>query len=118
MPPPVFLIWVSLTLWTLDTLNRISKCRPIIRWSLFIPPKTSAFIASGMPMRLAIVNWNRRKIAGTENYLSSLIPELHSRGHSIALWHERDEPPGREQIELPDGSPSWCVAELGTERAL
>jgi len=69
-------------------------------------------------MRLAIVNWNRRKIAGTENYLSSLIPELHRLGHSIALWHERDEPPGRERIELPDGSPSWCVAELGSERAL
>lgn len=69
-------------------------------------------------MRLAIVNWNRRKIAGTENYLSSLIPELHRLGHSIALWHERDEPPGRERIELPDGSPGWCVAELGRERAL
>ncbi len=69
-------------------------------------------------MRLAIVNWNRRKIAGTENYLSSLIPELHRLGHSIALWHERDEPPGRARIELPDGSPSWCVAELGSERAL
>ena len=69
-------------------------------------------------MRIAIVSWNRRRIAGTETYLSRVIPELHRLGHTLAFWHERDEPLERERIELPDESQSWCVAELGGEAAL
>jgi len=69
-------------------------------------------------MRIAIVNWNRRRIAGTETYLSAVIPELHRLGHSLAFWHERDESTDYERIELPVNSPSWCVAELGREISL
>jgi glycosyltransferase involved in cell wall biosynthesis len=69
-------------------------------------------------VRIAIVNWSRRRVGGAEAYLSSVIPQLHRAGHTIAFWHECDEPVDRERILLPDGSPSWCVAELGIERAL
>lgn len=69
-------------------------------------------------MRIAVVNWSRRKVGGTETYLGNIIPGLIGRGHSVALWHEIDRPRNREPIELPPGVPSWCVEELGTERAL
>ena len=69
-------------------------------------------------MRIAIINWNRRKIAGSETYLNSVIPELHRCGHTIAFLHERDDPPERERIALPDISPSWCIADLGCRRAI
>ena len=69
-------------------------------------------------MRVAVVNWSRRKVGGTETYLGNIIPALTERGHSIALWHEIDRPHKREPIELPPGVPSWCVEELGAEKAL
>ena len=69
-------------------------------------------------MRIAIINWNRRKIAGAETYLNSVIPELHHRGHQIAFLSESDEPVDREQIELPDQVPHWCVSEIGCRSAL
>ena len=69
-------------------------------------------------MRIAVVNWSRRKAGGTETYLSLIIPELARRGHALAFWHEVDSPANREQIELPDGVPSWCVQTLGPRRAL
>ena len=69
-------------------------------------------------MRIAIVTWNRRRIAGTETYLSKVIPALAGLGHTLGLWHECDEPLNRECIELPDQSERWNVAELGAETAL
>ena len=69
-------------------------------------------------MRIAVINWTRRRIGGVETYLNTLIPELSRAGHELAFWSEVDEPTERDQINLPAGSPSWCVAELGSERAL
>jgi glycosyltransferase involved in cell wall biosynthesis len=69
-------------------------------------------------MRIAIVNWSRRKVGGVETYLSSVIPELQRSGHELAFWHEIDKPANRERIALPDGVPSWCVADLGAPAAL
>ncbi len=69
-------------------------------------------------MRIAIAYSRRTKIGGIETYLDSIIPELHSLGHSLALFHEVEGTAEREQIALPDGSPAWCVAELGGEKAL
>jgi glycosyltransferase involved in cell wall biosynthesis len=69
-------------------------------------------------MRIAVVNWNRRKVGGVETYLSTIIPELSRVGHEMAFWSEVDEPAEREQINLPPGSPAWCVSELGAERAV
>lgn len=36
----------------------------------------------------------------------------------MAFLCEVDEPAERERISLPDGSPMWCVSELGAERTL
>jgi glycosyltransferase involved in cell wall biosynthesis len=69
-------------------------------------------------MRIAVVNWSRRKVGGTEAYLDSIIPELLNAGHQIAFWHEADVPVGNDLIALPDGIPAWCVAELGARSAL
>jgi glycosyltransferase involved in cell wall biosynthesis len=69
-------------------------------------------------LRIAVVNWSRRKVGGTETYLSLIIPELVRRGHTLAFWHETDKPANRGQIALPDGVPTWCVSTLGARRAL
>jgi glycosyltransferase involved in cell wall biosynthesis len=69
-------------------------------------------------MRIALVNWSRRRVGGVESYLNTVIPELIRAGHEIAFWYEIDEPSEREQIRLPPDAAAWCAAELGMERAL
>jgi glycosyltransferase involved in cell wall biosynthesis len=69
-------------------------------------------------MRIAVVNWSRRRAGGTETYLSQIIPELVHLGHDLAFMHEIDLPANREQIALPDGVPAWCVKEMRAKRAL
>ena len=69
-------------------------------------------------MRIAVINWTRRRVGGVETYLNTIIPELVQAGHEVAFWSEADEPAERAQIGLPPGSPAWCVSELGAERAL
>lgn len=69
-------------------------------------------------MRIAVINWSRRRIGGTETYLSSVIPKLFEMGHDVSFLHERNEPATREEITLPEGVPAWCVSDLGTENAL
>jgi glycosyltransferase involved in cell wall biosynthesis len=69
-------------------------------------------------MRIAIINWTRRRVGGVETYLDRIILELARANHQIAFLYESDEPLEREQIALPDGAPSWCVAELGAQPSL
>jgi glycosyltransferase involved in cell wall biosynthesis len=69
-------------------------------------------------MRIAIVNWSRRKVGGTEAYLDSVIPELLNVGHQVGFWHESDVPLASEPITLPKKVPRWCVSELGREVAI
>lgn len=69
-------------------------------------------------MRIAVVNWSRRRAGGTETYLSLIIPELVRLGHTVSFWHEADEPHNREQIALPEGVPAWHVRAVGERRAL
>ncbi len=69
-------------------------------------------------MRIAVINWSRRKVVGVETYLSTVIPELFQAGHEMAFWFQVNEPVERELINLPPGSPAWCVSELGAKRAL
>ena len=69
-------------------------------------------------MRIAIINWSRRKIGGVETYLSGIIPDLHRLNFTLAFWSEVDSPKNREQIELPDQIPAWCIADLGLEKSL
>jgi glycosyltransferase involved in cell wall biosynthesis len=53
-----------------------------------------------------------------ESYLNAVIPALTAHGHTVAFWHEVDEPVQRDQIALPPGTESRCVAASGPERAL
>lgn len=69
-------------------------------------------------MRIAVVNWSRRRIGGVESYLNTVIPELIRAGHEIAFWYETDEPSEREEIRLPDEAPAWCASEMGVDRSL
>lgn len=69
-------------------------------------------------MRIAIVNWSRRKVGGVETYLSTIIPALHTAGIDLAFLSELDQPTDREQITLPSSVPAWCVSELGAECGL
>lgn len=69
-------------------------------------------------MRIAIAYSRRTKVGGIETYLDSIIPELHRLGHSLAFFHEVNGASEREEIALPNGSPAWCVADLGAKRAL
>lgn len=69
-------------------------------------------------MRIAVVNWSKRRVGGVETYLNTIIPELSRDGHDLAFWHEVDEPRERAQIELPHGAPTWCVSTMGAEPAL
>lgn len=69
-------------------------------------------------MRIAIVNWSRRKVGGAEGYLDLIIPQLLKANHQVAFWHENDKPVSREQIALPEEIASWCVDQIGAESAL
>src|SRR5439155_18333521 len=69
-------------------------------------------------MRILIVNWSGRRVAGIEDYLTNIIPALHSNGHELALAYEVDIPKRRERIPLPEGAPSWDVSILGVRRTL
>jgi glycosyltransferase involved in cell wall biosynthesis len=80
--------------------------------------KANGVTVSSLKMRIAIVNWSKRRVGGVETYLNTIIPELSRAGHRIAFWHEVDEPIEREQIGLPDDATSWCVSVLGAEQAL
>ena len=69
-------------------------------------------------MRIAVVNWSNRRVGGVETYLNIVMPQLAARGHSISFWHEVNKPTDRDRIHLPNGTPSWCVADFGVKAAL
>src|SRR5437867_3452563 len=69
-------------------------------------------------MRILIINWSSRRIAGTEDYLTNVIPALQQSGYEIAFAHEVDTPHTRERIPLPEGTRCWNVAALGIRRTL
>ncbi|HSS20309.1 MAG TPA: glycosyltransferase family 4 protein [Pyrinomonadaceae bacterium] len=69
-------------------------------------------------MRIAVVNWSRRRAGGVETYLNTIIPELARAGHDVAFWSELDEPADRALIEIPTTAAAWCLEEIGLERGL
>src|SRR5687768_10375565 len=69
-------------------------------------------------MRIAMVNWSRRRAGGGESYIAELIPDIVADGHDVCLLVERDEPPERDAIALPSSVPWWNVAELGIPAAV
>ena len=69
-------------------------------------------------MRIAILNWSRRKAGGIETYLGAVMPALVHAGHELAFWHEVDLPRNRERIVLPERTPAWSVEESDAASAL
>ena len=69
-------------------------------------------------MRIAICNWSRRLVGGTETYLGNVAAYLQRNGYDLAFFHEVDEPASRSLIPLPEGTPHWCVATMGEAKAL
>jgi glycosyltransferase involved in cell wall biosynthesis len=69
-------------------------------------------------VRIAIINWSLRRIGGVENYLTSLIPALVSKGQDVSLLTEIDEPADRKRISQTDGIPVWCTIDGGIDRAI
>lgn len=69
-------------------------------------------------MRLAICNWTHRQVGGTESYLGRVAGYLDRHGYEIGFLSERDTPANRPPIQLPHGTPLWCVEKLGEEQAL
>jgi glycosyltransferase involved in cell wall biosynthesis len=69
-------------------------------------------------MRIAVLNWSRRRVGGTETYLGNVIPELARLGHELFFWYETDEPRDREAVGLPEGVPGLCVGEVGARAAV
>jgi glycosyltransferase involved in cell wall biosynthesis len=69
-------------------------------------------------MRIAVVNWTTRQVGGAEKYLATVLPELHARGHQLALLAEMDLPEDRDAIPLGPDVPVWPVSTLGREGAL
>ena len=69
-------------------------------------------------MRIAIVNWSKRKAGGAETYLERLVNGLLQAGHETALFCEVDAPSDRNPISLPPDAPVWCTAEIGARAAM
>jgi len=69
-------------------------------------------------VRILIINWSSRKVAGIEDYLTNLIPALQQSGHQLAFAYEVDVPQTRERIRLSANSPSWDVSKLGMQTTI
>src|SRR2546423_1324065 len=67
-------------------------------------------------MRIIFVNSSCQREGGIETYLQTVMPALQSAGHEVSLCYELDAHPLRKRIDLPSGSPSWCVARMGLGR--
>ena len=69
-------------------------------------------------MRVAFLNWNRRREGGVEAYLNIIISAVRNAGHDVAFCYEIDRPQERLPIQVPPDTPCWCVEDLGVERAI
>jgi len=69
-------------------------------------------------MRVLFVNSTRLREGGVETYVETAMAGLRRFGHEVSLCHEVDLPSTRERIDMPPGTLTWCVADLGVKRAL
>lgn len=69
-------------------------------------------------MRIAIVNWTRRRVGGAETYVGLVTGALQQRGHAVYSWHELDTPADRDPIPGLGNVPSRCASIDGVEPAL
>jgi len=72
----------------------------------------------GSPLRVAVANWSSRRVGGIEEYLTIVLPALHTAGIATAFWHESDEPCDRPTIEVPADVVQISAARSGIEPAL
>src|SRR5947199_2732 len=68
-------------------------------------------------MRIAVTNWTRRLVGGTEGYVQAIVTTLAARGIDVALWTEDDSGSG-SKISVPCGVAHWCVGESDAASAL
>jgi glycosyltransferase involved in cell wall biosynthesis len=71
-------------------------------------------------LRVAIVNFSHRLVAGVETYLQQLAPELRRHGCEIAFFSEingLDTAPAIIAAPALSDVPIWCISELGTGAA-
>jgi glycosyltransferase involved in cell wall biosynthesis len=69
-------------------------------------------------LRVAVASWSSRRVGGIEDYLSLVIPALHSAGVPTAFWSELDDPADRPRVAMPPGVTELCAARSGIEPAL
>lgn len=69
-------------------------------------------------MRIAIINYSSRRIGGTEDYLSQVLPDLAGLDNEICFASQIDSPKERQFIELPAATPRWCVETMGVASTL
>ena len=72
---------------------------------------------SGAGVRIAVLNWCGRRLAGAEAYITAVIPALRTAGHAVALAFEEDRPAGSQPI-APELPTALCVSELGPDRVI
>ena len=68
-------------------------------------------------MRIAVTNWTRGLVGGTEGYVQGVVAALAARGAQVALLTE-SQSGGGAQIAVPPGVAEWCVEERGMAAAL
>jgi glycosyltransferase involved in cell wall biosynthesis len=70
-------------------------------------------------VRILIATSYRGLWGGVEKYLSSMMPGLAERGHSLALLYEYSIDPAVQGIDAQAGRiPSWCSQEAGVDSAM
>src|ERR1700683_1279045 len=67
-------------------------------------------------MRIAIANWTRELIGGTERYLDCIIPALKGKGWEVGFFSEIEANGGVASANAEEQS--WCVARMGQSAAL
>jgi glycosyltransferase involved in cell wall biosynthesis len=69
-------------------------------------------------MRVAIINWTRRRVGGAETYLGRVIPALQTANHELFFWHETDGPEHLELIRQTASLDSCCADKVGVDAAV
>ncbi len=69
-------------------------------------------------MRILFLTHFRRKVGGTETYLSGLLPALLQRGHQLGICTQVEGPADRPALEIPEQVIEWSLTRLDTSKAL
>ena len=69
-------------------------------------------------MRILFLTHFRRKVGGTETYLSGLLPALLERGHHLGICTQVEGPADRPALEIPKEIVEWSLTRLDGNRAI